>query len=298
MPVVLDRQAHLRSDPAALAGLRARPDARYAPVWRGKTFVCEDDPPRGQWIPSGLVPFREPLVFLGVDPSGVPYFAVDVSDLETPLETIGPGRFIDLLRGGWQMAGADFEVLAYARGMMHWHSVAAACENCGCASMTVSDGGFKRVCSGCGRAVFPRSDPAVMILVTREDEVLLARQPRFPRGMYSALAGFVEPGESLEQCVHRETLEEVGLAVQDPVYMGSQPWPFPQSLMIGFRAEALSSRFSIDTRELEDARWFSRSELRAPDGFFYPPALSLAHHLIRRFIGSQTDDLLHRPVQE
>jgi NAD+ diphosphatase len=123
-----------------------------------------------------------------------------------------------------------------------------------------------------------------MILVTSGDRCLLARQPGFPAGMFSALAGFVEPGESVEECVRREAREEVGLEVGEFRYFRSQSWPFPQSLMIGFNARAESEAFVLDRDELEDARWFSRQELRQAQGFFYPPPVSLAHHMIQAFI--------------
>jgi NAD+ diphosphatase len=141
-----------------------------------------------------------------------------------------------------------------------------------------------RACTSCGEKVFPRTDPAIMSLVTRGDRLLLARQPSWPKGMFSVLAGFVEPGETLEQAVARETAEEVGVSVSEIHYLRSQPWPFPCSLMIGFRAEAESDRFRVDGEEIEEARWLTREELRNPEGFFIPPPFSLAHQLIGWFL--------------
>jgi NAD+ diphosphatase len=278
---LLDRAAHLRSEPEALARERARPDALFTPVWRGRSLLVEADPPRAGWLPLDGRALPEPVVFLGHDVAGRPRFAADVSDAEDPGF---PGRFVDLVRAGARLDGEDLEALAYARGMMHWHRSAAACARCGATAMRVLEGGFKRVCLACETSAFPRTDPAVMVLVTRGDRALLARQARFPADMYSALAGFVEPGESLEQCVVRETKEEVGLEVEAPRYFGSQPWPFPQSLMVGFRAEATSDALTLDETELEAARWVSKEELANPRGFFYPPPMSLAHHLIRAFL--------------
>jgi len=148
------------------------------------------------------------------------------------------------------------------------------------------EGGFARaVDADPKRKVFPRTDPAVMVLVTDgADRCLLARQHGWPPGMYSALAGFVEPGETLEECVVRETGEEVGLSVRDLRYCRSQAWPFPASLMIGFRAVATPRPLTLDPTEIEDARWVRRDELRNPDGFFIPPRISLAHRLIQDFL--------------
>lgn len=277
----LDRAAHLRGDADALARERSHPDARYAATWRGQCLLTLDDPPKAAWLPLRGASTPEPLVYLGRDRLGRPCFAADLSGLEPP-PTL-PGRFVDLLRAGWRMDPAELEPLFYARGILHWHRVARSCERCGAGDLVVREGGFKRSCTRCETSFFPRTDPAVMVLVTRQDRALLARQPGFPKGMYSALAGFVEPGETLEQCAYRETKEEVGLEIETPTYVGSQPWPFPQSLMIGFRAEAKEENVVLDPTELEEARWLTRAELRAPEGFFYPPPMSLAHALIRSF---------------
>lgn len=281
---LFDRAAHLRSSPDGLEAELNHPEARYTPVWRGKSLISEDKPPRAVWLPCRREDLGSTWAYLGRDPDGRPHFAAGLDATKEPESLALPGRFVDLLRAGWTMPGSEFEPLAYARGMMHWHQAAQACERCGGTEMQTSDAGFKKTCMSCGATVFPRTDPAVMILVTRDDRCLLARQPRFPPQMYSALAGFVEPGESLEGCVLRETKEEVGLDVTNPRYLGSQPWPFPQSLMVGFQVEAVQERFTLDEEELEEARWFSRDELKNPDGFFYPPPMSLAHHLIRRFV--------------
>lgn len=284
----IDRMAHLRDQPEALAEEAAREDAVLTLVWRGRSHLTKDDGGalRGVWRRRGELP---PLpaggveVYLGRDERGVPRLVRDVSAAEAP-EALGlDGRFSDLMRAGWSMTPEEFEPLAYARGMAHWHFAAAHCERCGTGRMAVTSGGFKRTCLACEATAFPRSDPAVMMLVTRGDRCLLARQARFPPGMYSALAGFVEPGESLEGCVIRETKEEVGLTVSRPRYFASQPWPFPQSLMIGFFAEAEEDDFALDQDEIDEARWVSRAELEQPEGFFYPPPMSLAHHLIEAF---------------
>ncbi|MBX3248185.1 MAG: NAD(+) diphosphatase [Myxococcales bacterium] len=289
---MLDRAAHRRSDASWLAEALASPDARLVPVWRNRSLLVRPDGAKTP-EPALLAPrahadwlaARE-LVFLGVDARG-PLFAVDLSDLEAP--EVGAARFEDLRAGGAFMAAHDFGLLAYARGVCGWHRRARFCERCG-APLHARDAGFKRVCPE-GHEVFPRTDPAVMVLVTRGDECLIARQPGFPKGMYSALAGFVEPGESLEECVRRETREEVGLEVDAPRYVASQGWPFPASLMLGFVAEAPTGEVALDRDELEEARWVDRATLRplfepgagARPAFFVPPPMSLAHPLLRVF---------------
>ncbi|MEL6186044.1 MAG: NAD(+) diphosphatase [Myxococcota bacterium] len=276
-----DRHAHLRAKPDAVAAERAHPEARVTLVWRGKSLL-DGERRNGLWLPLPEAPWAIE-VYLGRTADGHPRFAADLSNLEDVEAYAEGGRFSDLMRAGWGMDPAELHDLAYARGMAHWHRSTSHCGNCG-TELDTADGGFKRQCPGCGATVFPRTDPAVMILVTKGDRCLLARQPRFPPQMYSALAGFVEPGESLEACVLRETKEEVGLEALNPRYFGSQPWPFPQSLMVGYTVDVEGEDFQLDEEELEAARWFSREELANPDGFFYPPAMSLAHHMIRAFI--------------
>ena len=283
MTRVLNRSAHLRST-ESLARERAHPQARFVAIWRGQTLLDDKDPPHGVWLPLKEADSARLTVFLGRNENDHPRFAVDFSDTDHP-ESLGfPGTFRDLFQSGWFMDPAEFQTLGYAKGMMHWHHTAVHCERCGARSMLIEQGGFKRRCQKCSAQVFPRSDPAVMVLVTLGNECLLARQPRFPDGMYSALAGFAEPGESLEECVVRETKEEVGLDVATPRYLASQPWPFPRSLMVGFRVEAPHKDYILDKDELEDGRWFSREELQTPKDFRIPPRISLANQLIRSFV--------------
>ncbi|MEM9069349.1 MAG: NAD(+) diphosphatase [Myxococcota bacterium] len=285
MSTTWDRAAHRRRDEEWLN--TAKRDAWLIPVWRSKNLVDEGRPPRGIWVrasdhPTVLESEDTPSIFLGLA-DGVPVFARDLSHLDDLEDYSFPGRFRDLRMAGAFMDPDAFAPLAYARGMCRWHRVTKFCSSCG-GKLAAEEGGFARRCDACGEIVYPRTDPAVMILITHGDRCLLARQPRFPKGMYSALAGFVEVGETIEECVHRETLEEVGLAVTGVRYVASQPWPFPQSLMIGFRAVATSDAFSLDDDELEEARWVRRDELRNPKGFFYPPPMSLAHHLVQQFL--------------
>ncbi len=270
---MLDRSAHLRKTSDRLL---ADPDARCVSVWRGRCAVTDDDPPRGRWVlPDGL-DLSGPIAFLGIDRAG-PRFAVGLPDEARP-----EGRFIDLLRAGFAMDPAEHALLGYARGMIHFQRSTVHCEGCGASGLEPKDGGFRLRCPACGAVSFARTDPAVMVALTRPGEkLLLARQPGFPPGMFSVLAGFVEPGETLEACVAREVREEVGLDIGPPTYVGSQPWPFPRSLMVGFVAEAGPGAISIDAEELEEVRWFTKDEILNPQGFFIPPPISLAHRLIR-----------------
>ena len=190
------------------------------------------------------------------------------------------------------LAGPDhLAAMAEAKALLHWHARHRFCANCGAPTLVVQ-GGWRRDCPACRAQHFPRTDPVVIMLAVAGDRCLLGRQARFVPGMWSCLAGFVEPGESIEQAVRRETREEAGIVCGRIVYFASQPWPFPMSLMIGCHAEALSFDITIDRTELEDARWFDRDEVakmllrRHPDGITTPPPIAIAHHIIRAWIES------------
>jgi NAD+ diphosphatase len=216
-------------------------------------------------------------------------FAVDMSEAEDPLPLLpdGLGSFVDLRAvGGGRLPQTDASLLAHARGLMHWRTKTRFCGVCGeaCEPRTA---GHMLACTACGTQHFPRTDPAVIMLVHREDRILLGHSTRFPSTrMYSTLAGFVEPGESLEEAVRREVLEEVGVEVGAVHYHSSQPWPFPANIMLGFYGEALTERITIDPTELADARWFTRDELRDPDAhdFKLPRGDSIAWHLIEDWL--------------
>ena len=182
----------------------------------------------------------------------------------------------------------EMAMLAAAKALMHWHARHRFCSNCGAPS-EVAVAGWRRDCPQCKAMHFPRTDPVVIMLAVEGDACLLGRQSRFPKGMYSALAGFVEPGETIEAAVRREIHEEAAVVCRAVQYFASQPWPFPASLMIGCFAQAESRCFEIDRVELEDARWFSRDETitllerRHPDGLTAPTPMAIAHHLLKRW---------------
>jgi NAD+ diphosphatase len=179
--------------------------------------------------------------------------------------------------------------IAEAKSILHWHARHRFCSNCGAATRLVN-GGWRRDCPQCKTEHFPRTDPVVIMLASDREHCLLGRSPRFVPTMWSCLAGFIEPGESMEDAVRRETLEEAGITCGRVIYFASQPWPFPTSLMIGCHAEALTHEIVVDREELEDARWFSKSEIEAmlmrkhPQGLTTPPPVAIAHHIIRAWV--------------
>lgn len=305
----LNRAAELRGDPAVLAQRLAQ-GGRVLPLWRGKPLVV-DDSTLG-WLAAdhpALAHGTEP-VFLGVQ-DGASHFAVDISDWspEAGAEAVQSG-FFDASRQGHpalpeshlfvELRGVmtalsvrDAELAATAKAVLHWHRSHRHCAVCGEMS-AMGQGGWQRVCSSCGAQHFPRTDPVVIMLVTHGNAALMGRSPGWPEGMYSCLAGFVEPGETAEAAVLREVEEEAGIALEMPRYIASQPWPFPASLMLGFQAEARTTAIRIDPAELEDARWVSREDLVSAMAGRHPeirPARrgSIAHALIANWLADWHD---------
>lgn len=271
----LDRAAQDRAGAQALA---AHPDARTIVVWRGKPLLAGDAVlARLPLSHPVFVPAAPMQVFLGRE-DGRPVFATDLSawepedvDFSTlgtfldPSEQRHPDlppdhRFAELRAVMTALSPRDAELAATAKAVMGWHDTHRFCSRCGAQSVPAM-GGWQRDCPACATHHFPRTDPVVIMLITRGNDVLLGRSPGWPEGMYSLLAGFVEPGETIEAAVRREVMEEAGISVGRVEYLASQPWPFPASLMFGCRGEAMDAAITLDRDELEDALWVSRETL-------------------------------------
>ena len=289
----LDRAGHRRREPDWLAAQLAHPETLFVPVWRGQNLVAS----AAEGAPNAVLVSREALlslegeaVLLGLRESRA-YFALDLSHREAPLEAIraeGPIEFTDLRRVGPLLARPDGALLAYARGILHWHGRHRFCGVCGSPTRSEEGGHVRRcVAAECNAAHFPRTDPAVIMLVTDGDRALLGRQKVWAKGQHSTLAGFVEPGESLEEAVAREVHEETGIVVDDVQYHSSQPWPFPASIMLGFTARALTTELQVDPEELEAAHWFDRGFILGhaeDDTFRLPRRDSIARRLIEDWL--------------
>lgn len=269
----LDRVSLLRKDAAWVAERLVHVETRFVPLWRSRNYV-DAKAARAVLLTAEehkqLPPAIEEPIFLGLA-GETAYFACDLSHIEAgeegpslPSAAAGAASFLDLRMLGPRLARTEGGLLAYARGMLTWHRRHRFCGQCGAPTRS-TEGGHVRVCTAeaCKTEQFPRTDPAVIMLVTRGDACLLGSNPRFPPGMYSTLAGFVEPGETLEAAVAREVFEEAGAVIRNVRYHSSQPWPFPTSLMLGFYAEAESDALAVNTEELRDARWFQRDWILA-----------------------------------
>jgi NAD+ diphosphatase len=276
----LDRADHLRGDPQALAALMTASarlllldglDPRTGPEGLAWGSLADADP-------------ATELVFLGLDDAGRGCFApVPAQGSSAPGN---PRTWLALSA----LPSADLAIYGTARSLVNWHARHRFCAVCGGATAPAK-GGWQRTCEACAAEHFPRVDPVTIMLVEHDRQLLLGRQPRFPPRNYSALAGFVEPGETIEEAIAREVFEEAGVRVRDMTYIASQPWPFPSNLMIGALVHADDRALTIDRTDLEDARWFTRGEvaeaiaasLRGADGaaFNAPGARAIAHHLLR-----------------
>ncbi len=264
---VLDRVAQFRRDDAWVTAQYAAEQTMVIPVWRSRSLIEQGAEPRGVMMSiaetRALMETATTTVLLGVR-NEVAHFAIDISPMEAHEvnELRADGEFVDLRSVGAVLDRTEASILAYAKGIMHWHSRHLFCGVCG--SPTESqDAGHLRKClnQNCSAGHFPRTDPAVIMLVQKDDRALLGRKAEWMPGMYSTLAGFVEPGESLEQAVAREVMEESGVEITNIRYHSSQPWPFPSSLMLGFFADAVTEKLIPWDDELEDLQWFTRQEL-------------------------------------
>jgi NAD+ diphosphatase len=280
----LERAAHLRKDASFLAAALRDPDSVLVPLWQSRSLLRRE--PQG-WS-AALVDSRhelrlaiqeKDLVMLGRFRGRV-CFAADVGGDSPPTALPADTSFEDLRMTGGQIPADEAGLLAYARAMVLWQRRHRHCGTCGAPTVSTNAGHVMK-CSNddCGHEHFPRLDPAIIVLVTDGERALLGRQAAWPEGRYSTIAGFVEPGESLEDAVAREVLEETGVTVLEAAYHSSQPWPFPSSLMIGFTATAAPGSVARADEELEDARWFTRTDIAS--GFpKLPPPQSVSFRLI------------------
>ncbi|MFZ2030496.1 MAG: NAD(+) diphosphatase [Vitreimonas sp.] len=283
----LDRAGHHRRDAGWLADALKAETTRVIPFFERRPFVTEE----GGQVSAGWLGAHAlariatpdaPLLFLGVDTEDAPHFAVEIGDASQLADI---GRFDDLRALGPRLSRGDVAILGCAKSIFEWHARHRFCANCGARSAVV-EAGWKRECPDCKAEHFPRFDPVVIMVPTFGDRCLLGRQKPWPRGMHSALAGFIEPGEAIEEAVARETLEEAGLRVREVRLHSTQPWPFPHSLMIGAIAAVENEDVTIDGHELESARWFTREEARQliagkHGDCFAPPAFAIAHQILK-----------------
>jgi len=294
----LDRTAHLRSDPAWFAAALADERSRAIPVWNSRSLIAEGETPRAVYLPLSHIPPERhnstDLILLGRFGDSH-FFTYEIEAIEPP--PLLPGtRFEDLRLVGSVLPIDEAGLLAYARAMVSWRRRNRYCGTCGAKTLPAKSG-HVLVCTdpSCRHETFPRLDPAIIVLISDGERALLGRQASWPVGRYSTIAGFVEPGESLEDAVAREVFEETGIEVDRIEYHSSQPWPFPASLMLGFTAHALTSEVHLRDQELEDARWFTRADITS-SGALLPPRQSISFRLIEHWFDAGGDQRL-RDVQ-
>jgi NAD+ diphosphatase len=295
----LDRMSEKRTDDAWVAAEFKAPSTVIVPFWRLQPLVIQNqnlaNPFDVGWLRAGalegLASRTAVKIFLG-QKNGISHFAVDLDRAKDP-ENEGPlaglGKFMDLRGAAASLDAREAAILAQGKSMIDWHHRHGFCSVCGTAS-TFADGGYKRDCPDCGAEHFPRTDPVVISLAVRGDQCLLGRGPQWPPGMFSALAGFLEPGETIEEAVRREIAEETTVKVGAVRYIQSQPWPFPSSLMIGCIGEAESEDIQVDGVEIAEARWVSRDLIErtlagaGDKSFMIPPPMAIAHQLLRAWV--------------
>ncbi|HKD70405.1 MAG TPA: NAD(+) diphosphatase [Candidatus Binataceae bacterium] len=300
----LNRASEKRTDSNWIGSKRRDPSSLVLPMWRLQPFLLgleKAHPPielgllRPEIVDS-LADDQAPCVFLGLDGDRA-LFALDVSGARDPAN-VGPlaglGHFREARMAAQMVSLKDAAIIAQAKALIDWHQRHGFCPNCGTPTAFM-DAGYRRLCGKCKAEHFPRVDPVVIMLATHGEACLVGRGKQFPPGMFSALAGFVEPGETIEEAVRRELMEEASVKVSDVSYYTTQPWPFPSSLMIGCFAKAVSRDVKVDENELAEVRWIERSLARAliegkadKGSPGLPPPIAIAHHLIRAWaLGEQ-----------
>jgi len=293
---LLDRADRNREDAHWLESHRHHPDTRYLPFWELGVAMCRNPDPelywcRGRDLSDGPA-IDDTAVFLGIGDDGVACFATLIDKAtQRKLEVQNVG-FVDARSAAAQLEDGRAAIVAQARSLLNWHSQNPFCTRCG-SRTSPQMAGSQRACTDtdCGVVIFPRIDPVVIMLVVSADgeHCLLGRNPGYPGRLVSALAGYMEPGESIEEAVRRELLEEAGVSVKAVRYFTSQPWPFPATLMIGCFAMAEDLELDVNLQELEWAQWFSKKEVKAlfadqDQEFSAPRSIAIAHHLIKHWL--------------
>jgi NAD+ diphosphatase len=292
----LDRAAHFRMNKEWLASAAADKRTLFIPVWKLMPFLIKNHQGKREtgWVTtelaSHLIKPGAPLIFLGMQ-RDTAHFAIDISKQTDPTSEgplAGLGQFADLRTVAEEIDAGDAAILAQAKSLIDWHQRHGFCANCGHATV-LADAGYKRYCESCNTEHFPRTDPVVIMLALHADKCLLGRQAKWPQGFYSALAGFVEPGETIEEAVARELHEEAGIKTGEVFFHSTQPWPYPSSLMIGCYATATTSEITLDMNELSDAKWFTKEQCRTAmaggsKDLRMPPSLAIAHQLVKSWV--------------
>jgi len=296
----LNRTSEKRGDAAWIAEKLRDASSLILPVWRLEPFIVGD----GEALAAGflrpglcesLAAPDAPCVFLGLEGERA-CFALDISAADDPANAgplAGLGQFRELRGTAALLPANDLAILGQAKALLDWHQRHGFCSRCGTPTLS-GDAGYKRVCPSCNSEHFPRTDPVVIMLATHGDACLLGRGAKWPPDAFSALAGFVEPGETVEEAVRRELFEEAGVVAGAVTYYASQPWPFPMSLMIGCFAECDRRDLKIDTSELADARWFARNEAQALlagelKGLRKPLPFAIAGHLLKAWVEKNSE---------
>jgi NAD+ diphosphatase len=280
----VDRSGELRKDADWLADALTSDDSRFVAVWNDKFLVGVES--AGVVLLESrqfdLAAAEQELIFLGIFRDS-PTFAIEIGGDDAPFQELG--EFQELRYLGTVLPPDEANLVAHARALVLWHASQVFCGTCGSAARPGAAGN-SRICinDSCGREIFPRVDPAIIVLVEHGDRCLLGRQQSWPEGRYSTVAGFVEPGESLEDAVRREVYEETNVRVGKVTYHSSQPWPFPSALMLGFTAEATTTDIELNDGELDDARWFTREDLLS-DFPKLPFRISIARRLVDDWLG-------------